>query len=96
MLKHEIKMFEKLREPGSQSVVKYFGCNRSGEPTYILMEWLPGGSLLQLLNDLKAPLDVKQFAKYTAHIVEGMAYMHRKLIVHGDLKGRFHTILYGR
>jgi serine/threonine protein kinase len=51
----------------------------------IILEFVPGGSIRNLLNKFEA-FDEKLIKIYTRQILEGLSYLHSKDIVHRDLK----------
>jgi serine/threonine protein kinase/regulator of sirC expression with transglutaminase-like and TPR domain len=53
---------------------------------YMIMEYLPGGSLRELLNK-QGKLPVEQAVNLTIGICEGLAKFHEKGIIHRDIKG---------
>lgn len=52
----------------------------------LLMELLPGGDLRALLKDAAEPLAVERAHSLVRDICAGMAFLHLKETVHGDLK----------
>jgi tetratricopeptide (TPR) repeat protein len=52
---------------------------------YLVMEYLPGGSLRGLLEQ-RGPLPVEEAARIAADVCEGLAAAHAKGIVHRDVK----------
>ncbi|CAN0411332.1 unnamed protein product, partial [Ectocarpus fasciculatus] len=52
----------------------------------LVMELLPNGDLLTLLKKSKKPLPEKQARRIIGDICAGMAFLHSKNTVHGDLK----------
>lgn len=50
------------------------------------MELLPGGDLRHRLRKAKEPLDEKVMRQIVRDICCGMAFLHAKQTVHGDLK----------
>lgn len=55
-----------------------------GQPLCIIMEFIPGGSLTDLLN--KAPIHEKFKCKLALDVATGMAFLHSNSIYHRDLK----------
>lgn len=54
-------------------------------PLSIVLEFVPGGSLKDKLND--GPLTEATAKSHTILILEGLEYLHRKHFIHRDLKG---------
>ena len=82
-LQKEITVMKELEH---ENVVRYYGADRRGqEAFYILMEYVPGGSLRSVLEQfgaMQAPLA----ADITLQILQGLEYIHSKSIVHRDIK----------
>jgi serine/threonine protein kinase len=53
---------------------------------YILMEYVPGGSLHQLLSEFGALLE-DNIMQYTRQLLVALQYLHGEGVVHGDVKG---------
>uniref|UniRef100_A0A8D8PNT9 Insulin-like receptor n=2 Tax=Cacopsylla melanoneura TaxID=428564 RepID=A0A8D8PNT9_9HEMI len=72
-------------------VVKLLGVVSVGEPTMILMELMPRGSLLNYLDSCrlksKSPTQ-ERILQMSAEIADGMAYLADKKYVHRDLAAR--------
>lgn len=47
---------------------------------------MPGGSLYDFLRRRCRPLDAPQMVKFAMDVSRGMDYLHRKKIIHRDLK----------
>jgi len=84
-LEHEISIIEKLRHP---RIVSFFGSDCLDGNLYVYLEYMPGGSLAQVLRDFGA-LDESLCASYTRDIVEGLEYLHSRAppVLHRDIKG---------
>lgn len=52
----------------------------------LVMEFLPGGDLLQKLQKAKRPLEERVLRRIVRDVCSGMAFLHREAFVHGDLK----------
>ena len=73
-----------LRSPFTVNV---YGAVTSLEDRLILvMELLAGGDLRTLLSNCEEPLSEQQSRHIIGDICAGMAFLHRKEVVHGDLK----------
>ncbi len=80
--KNEMQVMAKLRSP---NVVQFYGCVL-GNPKYcIVMEYMPKGSLFNLLRSNQT-LDWSTRYKMTLDIACGLAFLHAENILHRDLK----------
>lgn len=81
-IKDEMNVLEMVSHP---NIVQYYGVEVHRERVYFFMEYCPGGSLAEILED--GPInyeDIVQF--YSLQILEGLAYLHASGIVHRDIK----------
>ena len=61
----------------------------SGDQRFLVLEYLPGGTLKERMKDLQAAgreLPVSEVINYGLQIAEGLAHAHRHGIVHRDIK----------
>lgn len=80
----ELEVMIRLRSPHT---VHVYGAITSRKEEFILvMELLPGGDLRSLLRQAKKPLSKARARGIIGDVAAGMAFLHRKLTVHGDLK----------
>ena len=82
-LKHEIDLLQGLQHP---KIVQYLGTSQDDAYLNIFLEYVPGGSIAVMLkqyNTFPEPL-VRNFVR---QILEGLAYLHNKNIIHRDIKG---------
>jgi serine/threonine protein kinase len=66
-------------------IVKLFYSFQSDENLFLVMEYLPGGDLLSLLENI-GYFDVEIARFYLAEIVLALEYLHKHGIIHRDLK----------
>lgn len=73
------------------NIIRFFGSatvdDGVTERLFIFMEYVPGGALTSVIEQF-GPLDENTARKYTRQIVEGIAYLHAKGVVHRDVKGQ--------
>eukprot|EP00270_Netrium_digitus_P009528 TRINITY_DN2895_c0_g1_i1.p1 TRINITY_DN2895_c0_g1~~TRINITY_DN2895_c0_g1_i1.p1 ORF type:complete len:494 (-),score=25.44 TRINITY_DN2895_c0_g1_i1:205-1686(-) len=96
-LENEISI---LKDLNHKRIVRYIGDEWSHEANagdcmssrnlhperHLLMEYVAGGSLLGMTQMLGGRLEEPLLRKYLRDVVEGLAYVHSRGIVHGDIK----------
>ncbi|CAN0262805.1 unnamed protein product [Ectocarpus sp. 4 AP-2014] len=80
----ELEAMIRLRSPNTVNVFGAVTC--LPDRMVLVMELLPNGDLLTLLKKSKKPLPEKQARRIIRDICAGMAFLHSKNTVHGDLK----------
>ena len=80
----EVRLLKGFNHP---NIVKYFQTDLSPsmDAIDILLEFVPGGSLKQLIQKYKA-LDESIIKIYSKQLLEGLDYLHQHSVVHRDLK----------
>ncbi|KIL71828.1 hypothetical protein M378DRAFT_115409 [Amanita muscaria Koide BX008] len=81
-IKDELSVMELLHHP---NVVEYYGIEVHRDRVYIFEEYCQGGSLAQLLEHGRIE-DEGIIQVYTMQMLEGLAYLHSKGIIHRDIK----------
>ncbi|KAJ8797436.1 hypothetical protein J1605_001743 [Eschrichtius robustus] len=74
-----------LSQCDSSYVTKYYGSYLKGSKLWIIMEYLGGGSALDLLR--AGPFDEFQIATMLKEILKGLDYLHSEKKIHRDIKG---------
>lgn len=82
ILMKEIKLMATLDHP---HVVRYKTSEKNEGNLYLVMEYMPGGSLVSVMNEI-SPLAPDRAVNVLIHILEGLSYLHSQNIVHRDLK----------
>ncbi|KAF5355770.1 hypothetical protein D9756_004047 [Leucocoprinus leucothites] len=81
-IKDELSVMELLHHP---NVVEYYGIEVHRDKVYIFEEYCQGGSLATLLEHGRIE-DECIIQVYTLQMLEGLAYLHSKNVVHRDIK----------
>ncbi|KAF9056478.1 hypothetical protein BJ165DRAFT_1557048 [Panaeolus papilionaceus] len=81
-IKDELSVMEILHHP---NVVDYYGIEVHRDKVYIFEEYCQGGSLAALLEHGRIE-DEGMIQVYTMQMLEGLAYLHSKGVVHRDIK----------
>eukprot|EP01065_Artemidia_motanka_P045055 TRINITY_DN6528_c0_g1_i1.p1 TRINITY_DN6528_c0_g1~~TRINITY_DN6528_c0_g1_i1.p1 ORF type:complete len:917 (+),score=247.54 TRINITY_DN6528_c0_g1_i1:372-2753(+) len=82
-LQNEIALMKNLDHP---SIVKYLCTERDKNAINIFMEYVPGGSIADLLKQFGA-LDDQNCCYYAREILVGLEYLHKHNVIHRDIKG---------
>ena len=71
------------------NIVKYLGTERNNltNELSIFLEHMPGGSVADLVQRFGG-LDEAVIRKYTREALEGLMYLHKRGIIHRDIKGQ--------
>ncbi|UJF35277.1 Stk1 family PASTA domain-containing Ser/Thr kinase [Paenibacillus hexagrammi] len=75
------------------NVVSIYDVGQEGEVHYIVMEYIEGTTLNDLIKE-KAPLQVEEAVHYASQIADALDHAHHNEIIHRDIKP--HNILIGR
>lgn len=68
-----------------KNIIKYIGTDQIINVPFIYLEYISGGNLKHLV-DLYGPLNECLIRHYLIQILEGLAYLHSKKIMHRDIK----------
>lgn len=75
------------------NVCNVFGiCTDPAYPICIVMEYLPDGSLDQLVYKNKIGLDAKMILDFAKDIAGGMSHIHHENVLHCDLGTMLHLL----
>lgn len=79
----EVELLESLRHA---NIVSFLGCGVFGDNVLVVMEYLPGGSIADLLNKFGGRLAESSVRVYGADVLRGLVYLHKENVLHLDLK----------
>lgn len=82
-LQHEMVLLKELHH---ENIVTYYGSSEEGGNLNIFLEYVPGGSVSSMLNNY-GPFEESLIINFTRQILIGVAYLHKKNIIHRDIKG---------
>ena len=82
-LSREIDLLQNLNH---ENIVDYLGCSNEDGFLNIFLEYVPGGSISQMLSSY-GPLEESLVRSFLKQILVGISYLHRKDIIHRDIKG---------
>ncbi|XP_047738091.1 tyrosine-protein kinase Fer isoform X2 [Hyalella azteca] len=77
-----------LKQYDHPNIVKFIGICVQKQPIMIVMELVPGGSLLSYVRSNKGKLTEKQMTGMCRDTAAGMAYLESKNCIHRDLAAR--------
>ena len=67
------------------NVVEVYDHGREGETLYIVMEWVDGSNLKNLMRE-KAPLPIPEAIRLLRELLQGLSAIHQAGITHRDVK----------
>ena len=67
------------------NIIHTYDIDNDGKHHYIVMEFVPGRNLLQVVKD-DGPLSYRRAAEYIVQAADGLAYAHAAGLVHRDVK----------
>ncbi|XBW38207.1 hypothetical protein QEN19_003798 [Hanseniaspora menglaensis] len=82
-LSREIVLLQSLKH---ENIVEYMGSSNEEGFLNIFLEYVPGGSISQMLSSY-GPLEESLVRSFTKQILVGISYLHRKNVIHRDIKG---------
>jgi mitogen-activated protein kinase kinase kinase len=82
-LQREIDLLKTLNHP---HIVSYLGSLIDDTHLNILLEYIPGGSVVGLLSEY-GPFEEPMVRSFVRQILLGLDYLHKKAIIHRDIKG---------
>lgn len=83
--KNFLKEVAVLRSLSHQNVLRFIGVLYKDKKLHLITEYIPGGSLKELIHDSGLPLIWEERISFARDISAGMSYLHSKNIIHRDL-----------
>lgn len=74
-----------LRSLHHRNVLRFIGVLYRDKKLHLVTEFVPGGSLKELIHDSDLVLPWERRVRFAKDIACGMAYLHSKNIIHRDL-----------
>mmetsp|Transcript_11677 Transcript_11677/g.29495 ORF Transcript_11677/g.29495 Transcript_11677/m.29495 type:complete len:370 (-) Transcript_11677:59-1168(-) len=84
-VEREIKFLKKLHHQNIVRFVEFFQQEEKGK-IYLVLEYVNGGTLQELIDRAGRPLSMAQARMYFRHILSGLDYIHKQGFVHRDIK----------
>ncbi|BFZ61183.1 ATP binding [Saitoella coloradoensis] len=75
-----------LRDLEHENIVRYLGSSSDDTHLNIFLEYVPGGSIAELLNKYGA-FEEPLIRNFVRQILQGLNYLHERDIIHRDIKG---------
>lgn len=82
-LSREIELLQNLKH---ENIVEYLGSSNEDGFLNIFLDYVPGGSISQMLSSY-GPLEEPLVRSFVKQILVGISYLHRKNVIHRDIKG---------
>jgi serine/threonine protein kinase len=79
----EARLLARLRHPSLPKVMDHFP-DPAGH--FLIMEFIPGTDLLEVLHQRSQPFPVAEVLPWAEHILAALEYLHRQQIIHRDIK----------
>ncbi|CAG0896041.1 unnamed protein product [Darwinula stevensoni] len=73
-----------MRENKHPNVVNYLDSYLVGEELWVIMEYLPGGSLTEVVTE--TCMDEGQIAAVCREVLQALEFLHRSHVIHRDIK----------
>ncbi|KAL4466837.1 hypothetical protein ABPG74_010434 [Tetrahymena malaccensis] len=86
LLESICKEIQLLKQLSHKNIVNYIGSKKQEGSVYIYMEYMPGGSISEMLKKYGG-FDEEVIQKFVKQLLEGLIYLHSKGVIHRDLKG---------
>lgn len=81
-----LKEIQEIKSLEHKNIVSLFECRSEGSSFHIMMEYCAGGSVVSLMGQKNGKLSIDDAIKIMLQVLEGMAFIHNRNIVHRNLK----------
>ncbi|XP_055956740.1 uncharacterized protein LOC126821892 isoform X2 [Patella vulgata] len=81
-LENELNLLKSFKD---ERIVQYYGCQNEDKVLSIFIEYMPGGSVKDLINEI-GRIQEPLVRKYSRQVLLGLSYLHKNDIVHRDIK----------
>ena len=68
------------------NIVRAYDVNNEGKTHYLVMEFIPGRNLQQVVREAEQPLDYDQAVEYVVQVARALQHAHRAGVIHRDIK----------
>lgn len=82
LLRKEIQVMWDLDH---KNIVRYLGTAQTEKYLFIILEYVPGGSIQNMLTQFGA-FSESLIHRFSSQIINGVNYLHEKGIIHRDIK----------
>lgn len=81
--RREAELLANLRHPSLPRVMDYFS---EGESSFLVMDFIPGSDLLELLQLRGSPFPTEKVLAWADEILKVLQYLHERRVLHRDIK----------
>ena len=90
LFNQEASLYKELEHP---NIVRIYGFEREGDIRFIVMDWVSGSSLSDLIAKSRKPMNVEKISQILGPLCSALHYAHNNKVFHCDVKpGNFPII----
>lgn len=82
-LRYEAQVLAKISHP---NIVRLLDYQESNQWAFLVLQWIPGRSLKELLQERHQPFQATEITPWIQDICSALGYLHNRGIIHCDLK----------